>query len=94
MTELNKVKKHLKKGKASGRDNFPAEIVIEGGENLDRLILNTMSDIKSADMQPTQWEEVKIATMYKNKGNKKRLINQIMLPRTLAGLFYVVFVSE
>ena len=87
--EYEKVRKHLKKGKSCGRDLFPPEIFISGGDQLHSLILALMNQIKSADLVIHQWTLVLIATIYKNKGRRKQLVNQrgIFLKQILSKMF-------
>ena len=87
--EYVKVKNHLKKGKSSGRDNFPAEVFIEAGQQLEDTILNMFNIIKKENEIPDQWTEVQVSTMYKNKGKKKRLVNQrgIFLKQVLSKMY-------
>ena len=87
--ELEKVRKHLKKGKSAGRDNLPPELYISGGPKLQNTILNMCNDAKENNSVPGQWTQVQISTMYKNKGKKKRLLNQrgIFLKQVLSKMY-------
>ena len=87
--ELDKVKKRLKRGKSSGRDNLPAEIFIEGGEQLEKSILSLFNLIKADNGMPHQWTEVQISTLYKNKGKRKRIINRrgIFLKQVMSKMY-------
>ena len=89
MEEYGKVKKHLKKGKASGRDNLPAEVFIEGGQKLEESVVQMFNLIKAESSMPHQWTQVQISTMYKNKGPRKRLVNQrgIFLKQILSKMY-------
>ena len=88
-TEYKKVKDHLKNGKSCGRDLFPPDIFISGGDQLNSLILTLMNHIKSADLEIHQWTLVLISTIYKNKGRRKQLVNQrgIFLKQVLSKIF-------
>jgi hypothetical protein len=87
--EYDKVCKKLKKKKACGRDLFPPDIFISGGPQLHTLILALLNQIKSADTTIYQWTMVLIATIYKNKGNRKQLVNHrgIFLKQILSKMF-------
>ena len=87
--ELDRVINNLKRGKTYGRDKIPPEVFIDGGENLKQLLLNIMNQLKSADYIPLQWIQVLIATIYKNKGKKRRLINYrgIFLKQVISKIF-------
>ena len=74
--EYGKVKNHLKRGKATGRDNLPAEVFMECGQKLEESIIEIFNLIKADNEMPHQWTQVQVSTMYKNKGSKKRLVNQ------------------
>ena len=73
--EYQSVRKKLKKGKSCGRDLFPPDIFIRGGDQLHSLLLALLNVIKSSDVTIHQWTLVLIATIYKNKGNRKQLVN-------------------
>ena len=87
--ELEKVRKHLKKGKSSGRDNLPPEVFINGGTKLQEAMLKLFNHIKEENQIPKQWTQVQVTTMYKNKGNRKKLVNQrgIFLKQVLSKMY-------
>ena len=85
--EYSQVKKRLKKRKAAGLDFIPAEVYMNGGEVLDREILEIFNVIKESLETPDQWNEVGISPIYKNKGSKKDLVNQ-------RGLFLTLVISK
>ena len=87
--ELEKVRKRLKKGKSPGRDQLPPEIFKEGGEQLQDSILDMFNQIKKINTIPHQWTQVQISTIYKNKGKRKRLLNQrgIFLKQILSKMY-------
>lgn len=88
-SELDIVVKKLKKNKSSGRDKLPPEIFICWGEKLKHLTLHIMNAVKDSHVIPKQWFDVLISTIYKNKGNKKMLVNQrgIFLKQILSKMF-------
>ena len=73
--ELDVVIKDLQGNKAYP-DSFPPEIFIHGGKDLRSFLLEVLNLIKNNQDVPDQWMRVKIATLYKNKGSLKKLINQ------------------
>ena len=87
--EFEIVNKYLKKGKSPGRDNLPAEVFMEGGQQLQDLILDLFNRIKAENEIPYQWTQVQISTIYKNKGKRKRLVNQrgIFLKQVLSKMY-------
>ena len=87
--EYEEVRKKLKKGKATGMDMLPAEVFANGGKEIDKLVLQTFNVVKERQVIPHQWNHVGVATIYKNKGNKKELVNQrgIFLTQVLSKMF-------
>ena len=87
--ELDQVTAKVKKKKSCGRDCIPPEITRNWGGNLKTLALNVMNKIKNNHVIPSQWLEVLISTIYKNKGSKKMLVNQrgIFLKQILSKIF-------
>ena len=76
MKELENVLNELKSGKACGPDSIPPEIFINGGKKFDNALLELVNEIKRTAEIPTQWNDVDITTIYKNKGKQKDLVNQ------------------
>lgn len=87
--EYLRVQKNLKKGKSCGRDLLPPEIFINGGNQLHTLLLALFNLLKSADYTVHQWTLVLIATIYKNKGKRKQLVNHrgIFLKQILSKMY-------
>ena len=87
--ELEKVRKHLKKGKSSGRDNLPPEVFINGGNMMKEYMLKLFNHIKEENGMPKQWTQVQVSTLFKNKGSKKKLVNQrgIFLKQVLSKMY-------
>ena len=87
--ELDNVVKNLKRKKSPGRDSLPPEIPLNWGGKLKNLTLAVMNNIKNSHEIPVQWLNVLISTIYKNKGNKKILVNQrgIFLKQILSKMF-------
>ena len=87
--EYTKVKSRLKRGKATGMDGLPAELYIEGGDYLDKEILEALNEVKSEQETPNQWNNVGVTTIFKNKGSQKDLVNQrgIFLTQIISKLF-------
>ena len=87
--EYQNVRNNLKRGKSCGRDLFPPDIFIKGGDQLHEMLLALFNTIKSADTTIHQWTLVMIATIYKNKGRRKELVNHrgIFLKQILSKMF-------
>ena len=73
--ELDSAISELKSGK-SYPNSFPPEVFIHGGKELRQFLLQVSNRIKNEQKIPIQWMQMKIATMYKNKGSMKMLVNQ------------------
>ena len=95
MEELEKVLSKLKRGKSSGRDKIPPEVFMESGSKLLNQILQFLNHMKRAGDMVKQWTEVQVTPMYKNKGKRKRLVNQrgIFLKQVLSKIFERQFPS-
>ena len=87
LEELLIVIKELKRGKTPGYDGFNAELLIEAGEGLLESLLQIFNIVRVSKVIPTQWNNVLISLIYKNKGSKKELVNY-------RGIFLTVIVSK
>ena len=87
MKELKRAIAKLKRGKSPGRDGLPAEIFINAGEGLLNSLLEVYHKVKSSKEMPSQWDQVSITTIYKNKGSKKELVNY-------RGIFLTLIVTK
>ena len=87
--ELESIYSGLKKGKSPGRDKIPAEIYVNGGENFQKEVITTLNSLKNNMHIPQQWEDILMPTIYKNKGTRKRIVNQrgIFLKQVLSKIF-------
>ena len=70
--ELDHVLREVKKGKSCGPDGYPPEVFIEGGSEFEKALLEMLNKIKQSGCIPSQWNEVDITTIYKNKGPLKK----------------------
>ena len=88
MEELKKQIRTLKKGVA-GRDKIPPELFMNAGNNILKLLLDNFNKLKNSNTIPTQWNDVAITTIYKNKGSAKRLVNHrgIFLTQVVSKLY-------
>lgn len=62
----------LKQGKAAGTDLYPPDVFIHAGATLRSHITQMFNKIKNNLEIPESWYEVIVATIFKNKGSKKR----------------------
>ena len=87
LEELKKVVAKLKNGKSPGLDGYPAELFKYAGKGVLEALLKIFNMIKQSKEIPEQWDLVKIVTIYKQKGSKKRL-------KFYRGIFLTVVVSK
>ena len=70
--EIEKAIHTLKHGKAAGTDLYPPDVFIHAGPTLRSHITKMFNKIKNNLEIPESWYEVIVATIFKNKGSKKR----------------------
>ena len=87
MKELRAIIKRLKKGKSPGCDTYPAELFIYAGDGMLESLLEMFNWIKESGETPEQWDVLKIATIYKQKGSK-------MMLKFYRGIFLALVVSK
>ncbi len=85
--ELDKVIKKLKKGKRPGIDEYPGELFIYAGTGVKDALLSLLNLVKAVREIPEQWDLMKIITIYKQKGCKKKL-------RYYRGIFLAIVISK
>ena len=73
--EVKRAIKTLKAGKAPGPDDLPTDILLNAGKSLIVALTDIFEMIWQEGQVPKQWNDVKIKTLFKNKGSKKRLEN-------------------
>ena len=86
-TELEKVVSELKGDSSSGVDNYPPKVFKTAGKGLLQSILQLVNEIKSRREFPQQWDLVRIVTIYKRKGSKKKL-------KYYRGIFLTIIISK
>ena len=87
LKELKKVVARLKNNKSPGVDGFPAELFKYAGDGVLKSLLSVLNKVKMNQDVPDQWNEVRIATIYKQKGSKKML-------KYYRGIFLTILVSK
>ena len=87
LKELKQIVMRLKNNKCPGVDGFPAELFKFAGDGVLKSLLTIFNKVKSTRETPDQWNLVRIATIYKNKGSKKELKNY-------RGIFLTVVISK
>ena len=71
--EVALVLKIPKKGTACGPDLLVPDVFAEAGEDLVWAITKIFNDIKNQVITPSEWVQMLIKTLYKNKGSRKVL---------------------
>ena len=74
LAEIKMAIKELKKGKAPGCDEIPAELLKNGGEVLEKEIYRLIKEIWNKERLPTKWQKGIIIPIYK-KGSKLECAN-------------------
>ena len=87
LKELKQIVARLKNNKCPGVDGFPGELFKYAGDGVLKSLLSVFNKVKIAKDIPEQWNAVRIATMYKQKGSKKELKNY-------RGIFLTLVVSK
>ncbi len=84
--EVSNILSNVKAGKAYP-DMLPPEIFKHAGPNLAVAITKTLNTIKNSVTIPSQWNKIKIKTLYKKKGSRRMLKNH-------RGIFLTVIMSK
>ena len=86
--EVRIAMKKLKNNKAPGTDNIPAEMLKQGGNQLEQFLLKIVTSVWEEEKMPQQWKEGIICPLYK-KGDQMECGNYRGI--TLLNLGYKVF---
>ena len=68
--EIQTCLKQLNTGKAAGLDGIPVELLLHGGDNLQRALNQLILNVWSTEPMPQDWIDAFIVTLYKGKGKK------------------------
>ena len=68
--EIQTCLKQLNTGKAPGLDGIPVELLLHGGDNLQRALNQLILNVWSTEPMPQDWIDAFIVTLYKGKGKK------------------------
>ena len=84
----------LKKGKAKDRENWNNEIVIEGGDEMEKSVEKMAIEILKEEETPNQWNKMSINSIHK-KGPKEKLPNKrgLFLTNIMSKLFEKILKS-
>ena len=75
MKEVKRAIKTLKAEKAPGPDDLPSDILLNAGISLNAALTDIFEMIRQKRRVPKQWNNVKIKTLFKNKGSEKMIGN-------------------
>ena len=75
-TEFEEVTSKLKKNKARDLQGWENEMIIYGGEKLQESLMMMINEIRKTALIPDEWKEIKIKSLYKNKGSIHELKNR------------------
>ena len=87
LKELKLVVSRLKNNKSPGVDGLPAELFKYASDGVLKSLLTVYNKIKKTRDVPSQFDDVRIATIYKQKGSKKML-------KYYRGIFLTILVSK
>ena len=88
-SEIKKMIKKLKRGKATGPDDIPNEIFTEAQPNTVEVYKRIFNNITRKKVIPKQWQEGQIIRLYKGKGKRGKCSNErgITLSSNVGKLF-------
>ena len=87
LEELDKVIRTLKDDSAPGVDKYPPKLFSKAGKGVRMSMLKLCNRIKETKDIPEQWDLVKIVSIYKQKGSKKKL-------KFYRGIFLAILISK
>ena len=87
LKELEKASVTLNEDSSPGLDNYPPELFTKAGTGAVQSMLLLFNRVKEMKQIPEQWELVKIVTIYKQKGSKKKL-------KYYRGIFLAIVLSK
>ena len=70
--EIDRAIHTLKQGKSAGTDRYPPDVFLAAGPKLRSYITTMFNNIKNKLSIPDVWFELIVATIFKNKGTKKK----------------------
>ncbi len=68
--EVKTIIKHLRKNKAAGDDNIPAEAYIYGGQLVVQILTRFFNLLLKSHVAPSQWNNSLVTLIYKNRCEK------------------------
>jgi archaellum component FlaC len=85
--EITKGINQLKKKKAADLQGWRNEMILNGGPEMEKSLMQIYNAVLRGNKVPEEWEQVKIKSIYKNKGSRKQLKNR-------RGLFITSIISK
>ena len=73
---VRKVVRNLKKRKAGDIEGWKNEMISGGGEEMVKTLTGLFNKILTEMETPRQWEEMRIKSIYKNKGKRTEMTNR------------------
>lgn len=73
--ELSKAIKCMKKGKASGLDNIPNEMIKNLGTTTQEVLLDIFNEILLRNAIPKDWKSTRVRLLHKGKGKATNKLN-------------------
>ena len=86
---VRRVVKSLKKRKSGDIEGWKNEMIIEGGEEMVKTMTGLFNKILKEMETPKQWEDMRIKSIYKNKGRRTEMANrrEIFLTSVIGKVF-------
>ena len=87
--EVEKGISMLKRKKAEDRSGWKNKMVLEGGEEMDKSLTKICNKVMEEGQIPTEWEKMKVKSIFKNKGSIQEVKNRrgIFLTSIISKLF-------
>ena len=93
---IEKVMKTLKRGKSADSEGWKNEMILEGKKEMVQSLQIIFNSMLEEMTTPKQWEEVKVKSIYKNKGSYMEIKNRrgIFLTSIIGKVFEKTIMEE
>ena len=94
--EIRKTIKGLKLRKAADGEGWRNEMIKNGGKEMEKSIVKMFNKILKEGTTPRQWENMKIKSIYKNKGSRKEVKNRrgIFITNIISKVFEKALINK